>query len=62
MSQHVNEFVHRRLNVMLNVFAQVGLVLFVVAVVLWTVLFTNYPPVHDFFHELRHGLYVIPCH
>jgi hypothetical protein len=31
-------------------------------VVVWTVLFTNYPPIHDFFHELRHSLYVIPCH
>jgi hypothetical protein len=26
------------------------------------VLFTNYPPLHDSFHELRHSLYVIPCH
>jgi hypothetical protein len=34
----------------------------VVALVLWAVLFTNYPPLHDTFHELRHSLYVIPCH
>jgi hypothetical protein len=30
--------------------------------VVWTMLFSNYPAVHDFFHELRHSLYVIPCH
>ena len=32
------------------------------AIVVWAVLFTNYPSLHDNFHELRHSLYVIPCH
>jgi hypothetical protein len=32
------------------------------ALVLYTVLFTTYPPVHDFFHEIRHSLLLIPCH
>jgi hypothetical protein len=38
------------------------LVLVATAVVIWVVFFANYPPVHDFFHELRHSLYVIACH
>lgn len=32
------------------------------ALVLYTVFFTNVPAVHDFFHELRHVMGIIPCH
>ncbi|HJN08954.1 MAG: CbtB-domain containing protein [Pirellulaceae bacterium] len=40
-----------------------GLILLVIAgVVLHAVLFTTYPPVHDYFHELRHSLMAIACH
>ncbi len=62
MFETLNEFSHRTIGVSLNVVAQVTIVLFVAGLVLWTVLFTNYPAAHDFFHELRHSLYVIPCH
>jgi cobalt transporter subunit CbtB len=62
MFETLNEFTHQTIGVSLNVVAQVTLVLFISGVVIWTVLFSNYPPVHDFFHELRHALYVIPCH
>lgn len=41
---------------------QLAVVLFTVGVVLYTVLFSSYPPVHDAMHELRHGLMFIPCH
>lgn len=41
---------------------QMSVVLVIVGIVLWAVLFTNYPPLHDTFHELRHALYVVPCH
>ncbi|MDQ7029536.1 MAG: CbtB-domain containing protein [Ardenticatenia bacterium] len=41
---------------------QVGLVLVTAALVLWAILFSNYPLVHDTFHELRHSLYFVPCH
>ncbi len=33
-----------------------------VGLVLWTLLFTNYAPLHDPLHALRHVLYLIPCH
>jgi len=62
MTQHVTEQSKQTLHVTLNMVVQIVLVLAVVAVVTWAVLFTNYPPVHDFFHELRHSLFVIPCH
>ena len=41
---------------------QMAIVLFVVGIVVWAILFTNYPPLHDPFHELRHALYIVPCH
>ena len=50
----------RTLN--LSVFTKGVTLLAIVGIVLYTVLFTTYPPVHDYFHELRHGLMVVPCH
>lgn len=40
-----------------------GIVLLaIVGVVLYSVLFSTTPAIHDFFHELRHSLMIIPCH
>ena len=52
----------RTINITLGLVVQVALLLFVVGVVLWAILFTQMPATHDFFHELRHGLFLIPCH
>jgi len=41
---------------------QLTALVFLVALVLWTVLFASYAPVHDTLHALRHALYLIPCH
>lgn len=56
--------VHVRLTSTLttSVFAKGFILLAITAVVLHAVLFTTYPPVHDYFHELRHSLMAIPCH
>jgi hypothetical protein len=62
MSKTVNEYSTSTFGITLNVFTQIGLVLLVAAVVIWAVFFATYPPIHDFFHELRHSLYVIACH
>lgn len=56
--KHIN--LARTLN--LSVFMKSVVFLSIVGVVLYTVLFTTYPPVHDFFHGIRHGLMLIPCH
>ncbi|MGQ4808436.1 hypothetical protein NKDENANG_01818 [Candidatus Entotheonellaceae bacterium PAL068K] len=34
----------------------------VCAFVLYSILFTNVPTIHDVFHDLRHVLGIIPCH
>lgn len=40
-----------------------GVVLLAIAgIVLYAVLFSTTPTIHDFFHELRHSLMIIPCH
>lgn len=62
MFQTLNEYSTRTFGITLNAFAQVTVVLLVVALVLWAVLFSSYAPIHDSFHELRHSLYVVPCH
>lgn len=34
----------------------------IIGIVLYTMFFTTMPVVHDYFHELRHSLMMIPCH
>lgn len=41
---------------------QAVLVVLAVGFVLYAVFFTNVPPIHDFFHEVRHAMSIIPCH
>lgn len=38
------------------------LILGIVALTLYVTLFSMTPMTHDFFHEFRHGLMLIPCH
>ena len=38
------------------------IILAILGITMYTVLFTTSPAVHDYFHELRHGLMIIPCH
>ncbi|MBI3977953.1 MAG: CbtB-domain containing protein [Chloroflexi bacterium] len=49
-------------TVTLNVAIQVAILLAISALVIWTLLFSSYPIVHDPVHALRHALYMIPCH
>lgn len=62
MFQTLNEYTTQTFGVTLNMVVQISIVLAVTALVVWAVLFSSYPPVHDYFHELRHSLYVVPCH
>jgi hypothetical protein len=62
MYQTINEYSHKTFGITINAFVQISIVLVVVALVAWAMFFTNYPAAHDLFHELRHSLYVIPCH
>ncbi len=46
----------------LSLTAQIGVFLFLSALVIWTVLFSSYAPVHDSVHAIRHALYIVSCH
>lgn len=46
----------------LSVLLKGVILLAIFGVVLHAMLFTTYPPVHDYFHALRHNLMAIPCH
>lgn len=62
MSANMTSHRHEKKSIALSMTVQLALVLIMVGVVLYAVLFTTYPPVHDFFHELRHSMLLIPCH
>lgn len=62
IAEQRHETAHASENVFLNATHHVTIFFVLVAVVLFTVLFSTYPAVHDFFHGLRHALMIIPCH
>jgi cobalt transporter subunit CbtB len=49
-------------NRVLSLPAQLTAIAFLVGIVLYTALFSGYPPAHDTLHEIRHALMFIPCH
>ncbi|MGK0291371.1 MAG: hypothetical protein ACI86H_002839 [bacterium] len=34
----------------------------IVQMMVYVSLFSEYPAIHDYFHELRHALVIVPCH
>ena len=58
----MNRFMVGTATVTTTVLIQVGLLLLLAAMVLFTILFTPFPGIHDAFHELRHSLYIVACH
>lgn len=60
--KNINVHNHKKINLNLNVFTQGVIVLTMVGLVLYSLLFSTYPPLHDTFHELKHALMFIPCH
>jgi hypothetical protein len=49
-------------TISLNLVLQMTVFLMMTGLILWTLLFTGYPAIHDPVHALRHALYMIPCH
>ncbi|GGE18479.1 hypothetical protein GCM10011571_20450 [Marinithermofilum abyssi] len=45
-----------------NGFFQGSAFFLLLGILLYTFLFSTYPPIHDTVHELRHSLWIIPCH
>ncbi len=54
--------VTRTANISLNLMIQITVLLLLTGIVLWTLLFSGIPNLHDPVHALRHALYMIPCH
>jgi len=50
----------RRLDI--SLYRKSFLYLALVGLTLYAVLFSTTPAVHDFFHEFRHHLMLVPCH
>jgi hypothetical protein len=46
------------LSLPMQVFLLVGLCM----IILWTLYFSTYPPVHDTLHETRHHTLTVACH
>ncbi|WP_460001588.1 CbtB domain-containing protein [Paradesulfitobacterium aromaticivorans] len=53
---------HKKFNLNLSLPVQLLSVLALTGLVLFTLLFSTYPPLHDSVHALRHALMIIPCH
>jgi cobalt transporter subunit CbtB len=54
--------VTRTATISLNLMLQITVLLLLTGVVIWTLLFSGIPNIHDPVHALRHALYMIPCH
>lgn len=62
MPEQEHETTHETKNVVLNKAQQITVFFSLTTVILFTTLMSTYPPIHDFFHGLRHALMIIPCH
>lgn len=60
------KFVQRQLTIFrkhnITITKQAVVVVLAVAFITYAVFFSNVPPIHDFFHGLRHAMGIIPCH
>ena len=54
--------VTRTATISLNLVLQITVLLLLTGIVIWTLLFSGIPNLHDPVHALRHALYMIPCH
>jgi hypothetical protein len=60
------KYIHRQLHVFrkhhVSVVKQALILIAACSFVLYSLLFTHVPAIHDVFHGLRHALGIIPCH
>lgn len=55
-------FWQRTKRITLSVPTQATLLTCLCALILWTLYFSTYPPVHDTLHETRHHTLTVACH
>jgi Probable cobalt transporter subunit (CbtB) len=58
-SSAVQQQVSRRI---LSIPVQSALYVSLCGLILWTIYFTTYPPIHDKVHSLRHHTALVSCH
>jgi len=60
------KYIQRQLHLFrkhhISLAVQAVVVVCAVAFVLYAVLFSHAPSIHDFFHGLRHAMGILPCH
>ncbi len=65
-TNHQWQYVQRQLTIFrkhnISLTKQAIVVVLAVGFVTYAVFFSNVPPIHDFFHGLRHAMSIIPCH
>jgi len=52
----------RTQRLVLSLPMQVSLLTGLCMIILWTLYFSSYPPVHDALHETRHHTLTVACH
>ena len=57
-----NRYLYEHLKLHLTKNLQLTILLAMTAFVLYTVFFSGMAAAHDYFHEVRHALSIIPCH
>lgn len=57
-----SSFWQRSKQVTLSVPVQAALLTSLCALILWTLYFSTYPPVHDALHKTRHSTAAVACH
>jgi hypothetical protein len=58
----MEENIYSRLWLDLGLGAQMALIVFLVAAVMWAVFFSPIPQTHDLFHHARHSIGILACH
>jgi cobalt transporter subunit CbtB len=61
-TENVTSHDHQNQSIFSSLWFQGGVALLMVGILLYTVFFSTYPAVHDFFHDFRHSMLIIPCH
>ncbi len=62
LSSPSSAYGHRLKQATLSVPAQVTLLTSLCTLIVWTLYFSPYPPVHDALHQVRHSTAAVACH
>ncbi|MGK7948233.1 MAG: CbtB-domain containing protein [Xenococcaceae cyanobacterium] len=58
----ISNFRQRTQRLVLSLPMQIVLLIGLCMMILWTLYFSTYPPIHDALHETRHHTLTVACH